>query len=46
LLVGYGNLCLLALEGRSDEELQTAIALAQASAVPTQLSQLAAGITE
>lgn len=46
LLVGYGNLCLLALEGRSDEELQTAIALAQASAVPTQLSQLAVGITE
>lgn len=46
LLVGYGNLCLLALEGRSDEELLTAIALARASAVPTQLAHIAADITE
>jgi len=46
LLVGYGNLCLLALEKRSDEELLTAIALARASAVPTQLAHIATGLTE
>lgn len=46
LLVGYGNLCLLALEGRSDEELHIALALARASAIPTQLSHIAEGLTE
>ncbi|TPG62454.1 iron-containing alcohol dehydrogenase family protein [Ewingella americana] len=46
LLVGYGNLCLLALENRSDEELHSALALARASAIPTQLDHLAEGITE
>ncbi|ACT06135.1 hypothetical protein Dd1591_1272 [Dickeya chrysanthemi Ech1591] len=38
LLVGFGNLCLLALEQRSDEELLAAIGLAQACAVPLTLT--------
>lgn len=46
LLVGYGNLCLLALEDRSDDELHSALALARASAIPTQLDQLAKDLTE
>jgi len=46
LRVGFGTLCLLAVEDRSDEELLMAMGLARASAVPTQLSQLAQGITE
>ncbi|WP_112198703.1 iron-containing alcohol dehydrogenase family protein [Rahnella sp. NRRL B-41462] len=46
LLVGYSNLCLLALENRSDDELLTAIALARDSAIPTQLAHIATGLTE
>jgi glycerol dehydrogenase len=46
LLVGFGNLCLLALENRSDDELQAALALARASAIPTQLAHLSAELTE
>ncbi|MFO6298089.1 iron-containing alcohol dehydrogenase family protein [Rahnella selenatireducens] len=41
LLVGFGNLCLLALENRSDEELMEAIRLAHACAVPLRLSEIA-----
>jgi len=41
LLVGFGNLCLLALENRSDEELLEAIRLAKACAVPLRLSEIA-----
>ncbi len=40
LLVGYGNLCLLALEQRSDEELAFAIRLAKACAIPTRLAEI------
>lgn len=40
LIVGYGNLCLLALEDRSDEELLEAISIAKRCAVPTSLKQL------
>ncbi|MCR9001211.1 iron-containing alcohol dehydrogenase family protein [Rahnella perminowiae] len=46
LLVGYGNLCLLALENRSDDELLAALALARASAIPTQLAHIVTGLTE
>lgn len=46
LLVGYSNLCMLALENRSDDELLTAIALARDSAIPTQLAHIATGLTE
>jgi len=46
LLVGFGNLCLLALENRSDDELQAALALARASAIPTQLAHLSTELTE
>jgi len=46
LLVGYGNLCLLALENRSDDELHSALALARASAIPTQLDQLSPDLSE
>ena len=41
LIVGYGNLCLLALEGRSDEELLAEIELAQRCGIPVTLSQIA-----
>lgn len=41
LLVGFGNLCLLALENRSDDELRAAIVLAKACAVPLRLSEIA-----
>ncbi|WP_409421878.1 iron-containing alcohol dehydrogenase family protein [Pseudaeromonas sp. ZJS20] len=41
LLVGFGNLCLLALEGRDDAELLTAIALARECGVPVCLAQIA-----
>jgi len=41
LLVGFGNLCLLALEARSDGEMLEALALAQACAVPLRLSDIA-----
>ncbi len=40
LTVGYGNLFLIALEGRSDEELLEAIQLSKACGVPTQLKEL------
>jgi len=46
LLVGYGNLCLLALEQRSDEELLAAQAQAKSCGIPVQLSQLAASLSE
>ena len=39
-IVGYGNLCLLALENRSDEEMLEAIQLAKRCAVPTTLNEL------
>ncbi|WP_454877971.1 iron-containing alcohol dehydrogenase [Serratia inhibens] len=41
LLVGYGNLCLLALEQRSDEELLAALRLAQACRIPLHLADIA-----
>lgn len=41
LLVGLGNLCLLALENRSDEELREAVLLSHACAVPLRLSEIA-----
>lgn len=41
LIVGYGNLCLLALEGRSDEEITGEIRLAGSCGIPTKLSQIA-----
>jgi glycerol dehydrogenase len=41
LLVGLGNLCLLALEGRSDEELGEALILSHACAVPLRLREIA-----
>ncbi len=41
LLVGLGNLCLLALENRSDEELREALILSHACAVPLRLSEIA-----
>ena len=41
LLVGFGNLCLLALENRSDEELLEAIGLARACAIPLSLREIA-----
>ncbi len=41
LLVGFGNLCLLALEGRNDEELLDAIRLAKNCAIPTAIDEIA-----
>ncbi len=41
LIVGYGNLCLLALEGRSDLEILTEIELAKRCEIPTTLKQIA-----
>lgn len=41
LLVGFGNLCLLALENRSDDEIREAIALARDCGVPVSLSEIA-----
>ncbi|MGA6645332.1 oxidoreductase, partial [Escherichia coli] len=38
---GFGNLCLLALENRSDEELLEAIGLARACAIPLSLREIA-----
>ncbi len=46
LLVGYGNLCLLALENRSDEDLAEAIALAQACSVPLRLNDICPSLSE
>lgn len=40
LIVGYGNLCLLALEDRSDNEIIEAIRIAERCAVPTTMSQV------
>ena len=40
LLVGYGNLCLLALEERSDAEILTAIQLARQCGVPVSLKEI------
>lgn len=39
-IVGYGNLFLLALEGRSDAEINEAIDIAERCAVPTTLRQI------
>ena len=44
-IVGYGNLCLLALEERSDTEIIEEIRLAERCGIPTMLSQIA-NITE
>ncbi|MEA9390424.1 iron-containing alcohol dehydrogenase family protein [Acerihabitans sp. TG2] len=41
LLVGFGNLCLLALENRADDELRDAMVLAKTCAVPLRLSEIA-----
>lgn len=41
LLVGYGNLCLLALENRSDAEICAAIQLAKQCGVPVSLKEIA-----
>jgi glycerol dehydrogenase len=40
-IVGYGNLCLLALENRSDAEIIEEIKLAERCGIPTMLSQIA-----
>ncbi|GAA3893092.1 MULTISPECIES: iron-containing alcohol dehydrogenase family protein [Gibbsiella] len=45
LLVGYGNLCLLAIEQRSDEELLEALKLAQACNIPLHMAQIADDLT-
>lgn len=42
LLVGYGNLVLLALEGRPDDELMAEIELAKLCRIPTSLRQIKA----
>lgn len=42
LLVGFGNLCLLALENRDDAELLREMALARACGVPLTLAEIAA----
>ncbi len=41
LLVGFGNLCLLVLEGRADHEILESIKLAKACQVPTSLDEIA-----
>jgi glycerol dehydrogenase len=41
LIVGYGNLCLLALEGREDEEILQEMRLAVGCGIPIKLSQIA-----
>ncbi|WKZ90683.1 iron-containing alcohol dehydrogenase family protein [Chimaeribacter arupi] len=45
LLVGFGNLCLLALEQRHDHELIAAIGLARAAGIPASLEEIAPGLT-
>lgn len=40
-IVGYGNLCLLALEGRTDDEIAAEIALAESCGIPTTMRQIA-----
>ena len=46
LLVGYGNLCLLALEQRDDDELLEAIRLAKACSVPVQLKEICGDLSQ
>ncbi|WP_192457449.1 iron-containing alcohol dehydrogenase family protein [Musicola keenii] len=46
LLVGFGNLCLLALEQRSDAELLEAIRLADACAVPLTLAEICPDLSD
>ncbi|MFP1778943.1 iron-containing alcohol dehydrogenase family protein [Lonsdalea quercina] len=46
LLVGFGNLCLLALEARSDEALLEALSLAHACAVPLTLADISPDLTD
>ncbi|MGA8120177.1 iron-containing alcohol dehydrogenase family protein [Rouxiella badensis] len=46
LLVGFGNLCLLALENRSDEELLVALELARASAIPVHLNEISPDLSD
>ncbi len=41
LLVGFGNLCLLALEDRPDDDLRAALTLARDCAVPLRLREIA-----
>lgn len=41
LLVGFGNLVLLALEGRDDEEIIVAIELAKRCSIPTHINEIA-----
>ncbi|WP_114195436.1 iron-containing alcohol dehydrogenase family protein [Edaphovirga cremea] len=45
LLVGFGNLCLLALEGRDDQQLLAALALARACSIPLTLDEVADDLT-
>lgn len=45
LLVGFGNLCLLALEQRHDNEIASAIGLARAAGIPVTLEEIAPGLT-
>lgn len=45
-LVGFGNLCLLALENRSDAELMVALTLAKNCAIPTRLDDIAADLND
>lgn len=46
LLVGFGNLCLLALESRGDEELLDVLSLAHACAVPLTLADISPDLTD
>lgn len=45
LLVGFGNLCLLALEGRSDDEIIEALHIARGCAVPLTLEEIEPTLT-
>ena len=45
LLVGFGNLCLLALEGRSDDEIIEAIQIARDCSVPLTLDEIEPTLT-
>lgn len=45
LLVGFGNLCLLALEGRSDDEIIEALHIARDCAVPLTLNEIEPTLT-
>lgn len=46
LLVGFGNLCLLALENRSDDEITEALQIARDCAVPLTLDDIEPTLTE